>query len=207
MEGTMGRTSRVAFALLLSCASLSPAAATVFVFAGTLSGLQEVPPNASPGTGTVAVHFDDVAHTMQVQAFFSGLLGTTTAAHIHAPTDPVTNTAGVATTLPSFPGFPLGVTSGTFDNTFDMTLASSFSASFITNFGGGTVAGAEAALLAALLAGDAYFNIHTSQFGGGEIRADLAQVPEPASWMLMLLGFGAAGLVFRRRRAKESAPA
>lgn len=204
----MGRTSRVALALLLSCASLSPAAATVFIFTGTATGSQEVPPNASPGTGSVTVTWDDVAHTMAIDAFFSGLIGTTTASHIHAPTDPVTNTAGVATTLPSFPGFPLGVTSGTFTNTFDMTLASSYSAGFITNFGGGTVAGAETALLETLLAGQAYFNIHTTQFPGGEIRADLALIPEPGTWMLMLGGFAAAGMVLRRRRkTAEPVPA
>jgi len=35
---------------------------------------------------------------------------------------------------------------------------------------GGTAAGAEAALVGGLAAGQAYFNIHTSPFPGGEIR-------------------------------------
>jgi hypothetical protein len=201
---SMSRTARVALALLLASASLSPAAATTFVFAGTATGTQEFPPNASPGTGNVTVTWDDVAHTMAVEAFFSGLIGTTTASHIHVslPGEPA---GGVATQTPSFIGFPLGVTNGTFNNTFDMTLASSYRAGFITD-NGGTVAGAEAALLTALLDGRAYFNIHTTEFPGGEIRANLALVPEPGTWMLMLGGFAAVGLAFRRRRAREAVP-
>jgi hypothetical protein len=93
---------------------------------------------------------------MRVEVTFSGLLGTTTASHIHAATaTPGMGTAMVATTTPTFPGFPLGVTSGTYDQTFDMTLASSFKPAFITAHGG-TVASAEAALAASLADGTAY---------------------------------------------------
>lgn len=63
---------------------------------------------------------------------FSGLLGNTTASHIHAATAVAgVGTAGVATQTPSFSGFPLGVKAGAMDTTFDMTLASSFNASYI----------------------------------------------------------------------------
>ena len=66
---------------------------------------------------------DDAAFTMRVESTFSGLTGITTASHIHCCTAVAsTGTAGVATQTPSFVGFPLGVTSGTFDSTFDMTL-------------------------------------------------------------------------------------
>ena len=56
---------------------------------------------------------------------------------------------------PTFPGFPLDVTSGTYANSFDLTLASSFNPAFVTA-SGGTVAGAEAALAAGLDAGTSY---------------------------------------------------
>src|SRR5882762_7697214 len=90
-------------------------------YTATLSGLAEFPPTASPGTGSAAVIFD--ADTMRVVVLFSGLLGATTASHIHAATVvPGSGTAAVATVLPTFPGFPLLVTSGSYDHTFDMTL-------------------------------------------------------------------------------------
>lgn len=162
------------------------------VFMASLEGLNEVPPNASPGTGDVTVTVDDVANTMRVEALFSGLIGTTAAAHIHCCTVPGTN-AGVATAVPTFPGFPAGVTSGSYDALFDMTLASSYNPAFVAA-NGGTPASAFSALLGGLNAGNAYFNLHTTSFPGGEVRGNLQlQVPEPAT--LFLLSLGVAGLV------------
>jgi hypothetical protein len=178
--------------------------AAPITFAGTLSGLNEVAPNASPGTGFVTVVFDPVAHTLFVDATFSGLTGLTTAAHIHCCTPPGAN-ASVATQTPSFSGFPLGVTGGTFSNTYDMTLATSYRAGFIAVEGGTTVAGAEAALFAGMLAGNTYFNIHTQAFPGGEIRANLAAVPEPATLLLVGLGLAAAVVARRHTSRREHA--
>lgn len=173
--------------------------ATVITYRTFLSGANENPVNASPGTGTAEVEYDDVLHTLTVGASFTGLLGTTTAAHIHCCEIPPTN-AGVATQTPSFMGFPLGVTAGIMDDTaFDLTLASSYRAGFIT-MNGGTPAGAEAALVAGLAAGLSYFNIHTNVFPGGEIRGILTQVPEPATMGLLALGLGT--LAFSRRKRK-----
>ena len=174
------------------------------LYTATLSGGAEIPVVASPGTGSVSVTYDSAAHTLQLTANFTGLLGATTAAHIHAPTSAGVN-AGVATQTPSFTGFPLGVTSGTYSSpTFDLTLASSWNAAYVTA-NGGTTAGAETAFAASLNNGFAYFNVHTSQFPGGEIRGVLSAAnPTPdngASVFLavpVLLGlFGAA----RRRQA------
>src|ERR1041384_6684937 len=82
-------------------ARVRPASGAVLPYRGVINGPNEGPPNASPGVGNVEVTIDNVANTMQIAAVFSGLLGTTTACHIHAPTTTaLTGTAGVATTTP-----------------------------------------------------------------------------------------------------------
>jgi hypothetical protein len=187
--------------LFVATAAL-PASALTIVYTASLSGPAESPPNASPGTGTATITFDTTAATMRVQASFSGLTGTTTASHIHCCTAvPGVSTAGVATQTPSFTGFPLGVTSGSYDNTFDMTLTSSYNGAFVTA-NGGTASSAFSALLAGIAAGKAYFNIHSSTFGGGEIRGFLA-VPEPGTLALLGSALGALALA-RRSRARAA---
>lgn len=174
------------------------------LYVANLSGLNEATPNDSPGTGTALAIYDSVLHTLHVEASFSGLLGPTSAAHIHCCTPtPGVAPAGVATQVPSFMGFPLGVMSGTFVNTYDLTLDSSWNPAFITA-NGGTATGAEAALAAGLDEGRAYFNIHTALplgFPGGEILGFL-QVPEPGTLALLGLGFVPVAFVLRRRRIR-----
>ena len=183
----------------------APAAHAVpMTFVGNLSGANEVPPVASPGTGLATIILDPTAQTLQVNATFSGLTSNDVAAHIHcclaSPFLTGVN-VGVATTVPAFPLFPLGVTSGTYTSAvFDLTQATIYNPAFVT-LQGGTIAGAEAALIAGIQNGETYFNIHTVNFGGGEIRGFLSKVPEPAT--LYLLGFGLialAGIIRRCRR-------
>jgi hypothetical protein len=195
---TLARLASTVAALALA---VTPAQAAVHVFNTSLSGLNEVPAVISPGGGFALVTVDDAAFTMRVVASFSGLSGITTAAHIHCCA-PIGSNAAVATTTPSFVGFPLGVTAGSMDQTYDMALASSYRAAFITG-NGGTVPTAFNALLAGLQANRAYFNVHTTAFPGGEIRGQLTLVPEPSGWALMLSGFGAlAGALRTRRRLR-----
>lgn len=177
-----------------ACASVHGA---ILNYQAFLSGPNEAPPNASPGTGFATFIIDTTAHTMQLNVNFSGLVGTVTACHIHGPTAvPGTGTAGVMTTTPTFAGFPSGVTSGVYANTLDLTLASSWNPAFVTA-NGGTTAGAEAAFLSAITGGKAYLNIHSNVFPGGEIRGFL-EVPAPASLGLAAMG----GLMAARRRRR-----
>jgi hypothetical protein len=177
--------------------------AGTITYLATLLGTSENPANASPGIGAATVIIDTVAQTMEVDVTFSGLLGTTTASHIHCcETAPnLNNNVGVATTTPYFTGFPIGVTSGTYDHTFDLTMASSYNPSFVT--AQGSLANAEAALLAGLANQETYLNIHTTVDPGGEIRGILSQAtPEPAT--LFLAGTALLGLSVLRRRTKRS---
>jgi len=132
------RSAAVIAALFLFAVCVQAQTFTFFA-----SGPNENPPNASPGTGFGTVTLSLATHVLMVNMSFTGLTGTTTAAHIHDPVLVPGGTAGVATQTPSFVGFPLGVTSGTFMTTLDMSLASTWNPAYITA-NGGTPAGAAA---------------------------------------------------------------
>jgi hypothetical protein len=136
-----------------------------------LSGLNESPVRASSATGSATVTWDTTTSMMTVDVAFSGLTTPNTAAHIHCCVASPGN-AGVATTTPTFTGFPGGVTSGTYTHTFDMLNLASYNPAFVATHGG-TAASSAAALLDGLKAGQSYLNIHTTMFSGGEIRGFL----------------------------------
>lgn len=187
---------------LAAALAAGPAMAHTQVYSASLLGSSEIPAAATPATGWATVTLDLDTLMMRVQFSFSDLIGHATASHIHCCTvTPGGSNVGVATMTPSFTGFSFsgtsGPQSGSYDHTFDMSLASSYNASFIVAKGG-TVGLAFNALVAGLDSGNAYLNLHTSSFPGGEIRALLAPVPEPATYGLMLGGLGL--LALRRRR-------
>jgi hypothetical protein len=190
---------KVVFALTMAAATVlsSPAKASDVLFQGTfgpeLAG--------ATGSGTLSMDYDAEDHTLLIDATWAGLSGTTTNAHIHCCTaSPNAGTAGVALAQNGvmLPDFPLGVMAGSYNELIDLTQTNQYSATFLSG-SGGTAAAAEARLISNLSSGNAYFNIHTNTFPGGEIRAFVAPIPEPTTYALMLVGLGLVGWAARRR--------
>ncbi len=142
------------------------------VFDATLLGTNEVPPTASPATGSaiLTLHNDNI--TLDVDVIFNGLVAPDTASHIHCCASP-----GVAASIRlPFTGFPVGVTSGSFTGTFNLTtgLTGITPADFITG----------------METGQAYVNVHSTTFSGGEIRGQVVLLSTPEPTTLLLLGAG-----------------
>lgn len=194
------KTSHLLLSGMLAMGAVLPAAAHNLVYTASLLGSNETIPNDSTGTGMATVTLDEHALTMRVQATFNGLGSSATMAHIHCCTASAdTGNAGVA--FP-FADFPTGVTSGTYDHTFDLTALPNWSASFVANKGG-TVEAALVALQQGLGSGKAYFNVHSADIPGGELRGNFTSaVPEPHSSLLMMMGLVGVGAVVHRRRSK-----
>ena len=139
---------RLAIILAFAIFQLS-AVATQFPINVTFSGLQETPANNSTATGTFVGTYNDVADSLIYTITFSGLGSNVTAAHFHGYVPP--GIAGPVIFFPVNPSFPTGVTSATFVDSVKLTQ------------------GQEDSLKMGLI----YFNIHTTGFPGGEIRAQL----------------------------------
>jgi len=161
----------LAFAALATLASA--AHATLWTFSSMLMGTNEVPPNASPATGTATGTYDDISNMFMMDVAASGFIAPVTAAHVHVA--PAGTNGGVL--------FPLtGATGSTSYSSHDMA---TLSAGEETDF----------------LAGNFYVNIHTSAFPGGEIRGQLepTAVPEPATFVGMLAALGIFVAARRKR--------
>lgn len=182
------------------------AIAAPILFTATLTGAQENPPNASTASGTASFVLNDAQTALTFEATINGLdfTGSQTPdtadnllnAHIHAGA-----TGG--------PGTNAGVVWGFIGSPFNDTNPGNVVVTPFASGVGGMVTGTWDALegqntnlatqLPSILGGLSYINFHTTQFGGGEIRGQITQVPEPAT--LALLGIGVACFGLRRKTA------
>ncbi|MBI5601520.1 MAG: CHRD domain-containing protein [Gemmatimonadetes bacterium] len=162
----------LAAALLIAAACkgddpASPAASHTVTFKATLSGANEIPANASTGTGSFTATLDTVTNLFIYDVTFSGLSGTVTSGHIHGPATAAAN-AGAALNFATWPGatFTTGVLAGTAHGMATLTAATQITA---------TVSGDSLKKL--LFAGLTYANVHTSAFAGGEVRGQITRSP------------------------------
>jgi hypothetical protein len=188
-------------AVALAGALVGPSQAAVLNWNSTLSGSQEIPPNASTATGFGSVRFDNVTNVLSLNVQWQGLIGGSAfMAHIHCCVVVPPDNAGIALDLwtPTDPARPA---TGSYSALYDLDDVNPFRAGF-TGSNGGTALSAMQALIGAMDAGEgrAYYNIHTAQFPGGEIRGNLA-VPEPATLSLLI---GGLGLLLAGRRFSRS---
>ena len=160
----------------------SNASAAVRTLAATMSGAQEVPAVSTGATGQCTVTLDDVTGAVNATGTFSNLTTTASNAHIH----------GLA---------PVGVSAGVIvPFTFTAATSGTFS-------GSGTLNPTQ---VAGMLNGQTYCNVHSTTFGAGEIRGQLAlAAPAPAlpSWAFVVMAGGllaAGGLMIRRLKQHSS---
>jgi hypothetical protein len=126
--------------------AVAPAAyAESIAFKAELKGSEEVPPNDSAGTGTVAATFDTESKAFVWTIEYSGLTGDATAAHFHGPA------AAGANAGPVIP--------------IDGALASPIK-------GEATLTDEQATQLQD---GMWYFNVHTAQYPDGELRGQVTK--------------------------------
>jgi CHRD domain len=117
--------------------------ANIVAFTTQLRAANEVPPNASQGSGSVDAVFNKDTNLLRWKANYTGLTGPATAAHFHGP-------AAVGANAPVALAWP-GPISSPIDGSATLT----------------------AAQAADLLAGRWYANIHTAANPGGELRGQL----------------------------------
>ena len=132
-------------------------------FKTSLSGTNQVPPNASTAKGNVIVKFNNSTKVLEIVGDYQNLAAAATGSHIHGPAlaganadlfFSLTNTGGTS-----------GVLSGT--TTLDATRE------------------------AQLINGEMYVNVHNATFGGGEIRGQLSGTSQGETQLLTAVLQGA----------------
>ena len=143
------QASLAAMALALAAFVAAPSAeAKTMTYRVVMNGKSETPPNASKGTGTGTVKYDDATKELSWTIKYSGLSGDATAAHFHGPAKPGV-AAGVLV--------PIGPKGGTILSPI---------------VGSATLTDDQAT---ALTGGLMYFNVHTKDNPAGEIRGQVVK--------------------------------
>ena len=160
--------------VLLGVFLASPVYATVYVLSGDMDVFQATtnPSNVGNGTGTIAGDYDDVTKFLNYSITWMNLTSAVNNMHFHV--GPVGTPGGVDLGIPGPWSSPqVGL---------NIPLNPSQEAN--------------------LLSGNWYVNVHTLDFGGGEIRGQVLVNPVPVPAAMWLFGSGLLGLVGLARLKK-----
>jgi CHRD domain-containing protein len=164
--------SALGLGFVVACGSSKSTAPNTITYTADLKPSNEVQANGtsagvvSSGSGTWTGKLDPSTNIMTWTMSFTGLTTNSTVSHIHAQA-PTTTTAGVALNFGTFPGstIQLGGTSGTGSGSINLATA--------TTGTGLTISGDS--LRKAMDAGQAYVNVHSTQYPAGEIRGQIVK--------------------------------
>ena len=98
----LNRVGRAAVCAAALVGMAAAAQAEIYTRVAMLTGMAEVPANASPALGYARCQIDTVANTLTYRMVYTGLTAAETAAHIHGMSDPGVN-SGVVHPLPAGP--------------------------------------------------------------------------------------------------------
>lgn len=162
-------TIAAAIVVVAACGKDSTAAplvvSKIVKFTADMRATNEVPANASTGSGTFTATLDTSTNVFTYDITFTGLTSNVTLGHIHGPAAVGVN-ATTTINFASLPGatFTTGATSGTAHGVVTLVAATAITAAVNGD-----------SLKKLLFAGLTYANIHTSTNGGGEIRGQITK--------------------------------
>ena len=166
-------TTALCVAVALACGSDKSTGPANITYVANLAASNEVLANGSSagvvssGTGTWTGVLNPSTNVLTWTMTFSGLTSNSTLSHIHAQA-PTSSTASVVLNFATFAGstISLGGTSGTASGSINLATQAATPPSL-------TISGDS--LLKAMNAGQAYVNVHTANFGAGEIRGQIVK--------------------------------
>ena len=177
---------------------------------------------ANAATTTFVLNFDDLAGTGPMPTEYGGVIFGDDFRHYDAPVQGYPPSSGLTTIYPNYDKYPAGFNATL---TFRFTELVRFDGAFFSGrtpvayefYRGGVKVGSTAAFDAAPDQAAFYatrFNgpvdeVRISGNSGNWVLDDLTfttgYVPEPGTWALMILGFGATGAVLRSQRRRAFA--
>jgi hypothetical protein len=171
---------KLALSTAILVAFAAPGMAGAEQIQATLIGYEEVPALSTPASGQLRAMVTNHDQFIDYELTYSGLTGEVRQAHIHFGQHSVnggiaiwlcgTGDPGTAFAGPA--GTPTCPQEGTVTGTAGM-------AQVIGPAGQGIDAGDLEAAIAAIRAGTGYANVHSSRFGGGEIRGQIRASSRP----------------------------